>query len=57
VAPPVFKTSCFSNPTKMANKTLGNTRSLQFRNWPIQANSGHKNVYRRLQIAALRGLL
>jgi hypothetical protein len=52
VAPPVFKTSCFSNAAKMTNKTLGNEGSLELRIWPLQANSGHKNVYRRFRIGS-----
>jgi hypothetical protein len=45
VARPVFKTGRFSQPAKISNKTLGCSPSRGPLNWPIQANSGYKNVY------------
>ena len=45
MAPPVFKTGLLSQAAKIANKTLGFSRPRRHLNRPIQANSGHKNVY------------
>ena len=51
MAPPVFKTGQFSQSAKITNKTLGCSRSRRGPNWPIEANSGHKNVYSELAVA------
>ena len=46
---PVFKASSSTITAKMTNKTLGNCRSIECADWQIEANWGHKNVYRRFQ--------
>jgi hypothetical protein len=43
---PIFKASSSTITAKMTNKTLGNCRSIECADWQIEANSGHKNMYR-----------